>query len=59
MMILYILCSILLFFIVEYIMIRSSFKVAAYNNGQRRDVIIILGYAAKKTVMYHQFYENE
>ncbi|WP_276512158.1 hypothetical protein [Clostridium tetanomorphum] len=40
-------------------MIRSSFKVAAYNNGQRRDVIIILGYAAKKTVMYHQFYENE
>lgn len=48
MIVLYILCIILLFFIIEYAMLCGSFKKAAYNNGQKRDVIIILGYLAKK-----------
>jgi uncharacterized SAM-binding protein YcdF (DUF218 family) len=48
MIVLYVLCSILLFFMIEYAVLRSSFKKAAYNNGQKRDVIIALGYPVKK-----------
>lgn len=45
---LYILCSIILFFMIEYAIICHYFKKAAYNNGQKRDVIIVLGYPAKR-----------
>ena len=48
MIVLYILCSILVCFIIEYAVLCGSFKKAAYNNGQKRDVIIVLGYPAKK-----------
>jgi uncharacterized SAM-binding protein YcdF (DUF218 family) len=33
---------------IEYSLLCSSFKKATYNNGQKRDVIIVLGYPAKK-----------
>lgn len=48
MIVLYILCLILIFFTIEYFVLCSSFKKATYNNGQKRDVIIVLGYPAKK-----------
>lgn len=47
-MVLYALCLILIFFAIEYYVIFRSFKKADYNNGQKRDVIIVLGYPAKK-----------
>lgn len=48
MIVVYILCAILICFVIEYAVLCNSFKKAAYNNGQRRDVIIVLGYSAKK-----------
>ncbi|HAQ40642.1 MAG TPA: YdcF family protein [Clostridiales bacterium] len=48
MSVLYALCSILVFFMIEYYVLCRSFKKADYNNGQKRDVIIVLGYPAKK-----------
>jgi uncharacterized SAM-binding protein YcdF (DUF218 family) len=48
MIVLYILCTILIFFMIEYAVLCNSFEKAAYNNGQKRDVIIVLGYPAKK-----------
>lgn len=48
MMVLYILCFLLLCFMLECAVINNSFKKAAYNNGQKRDVIIVLGYPSKK-----------
>lgn len=48
MLILYILCGILIFFTIEYCILCRGFKKAGYNNGQKRDVIIVLGYPAKK-----------
>lgn len=48
MMVLYVLCLLLILFVIEYFVLCSSFKKAAYNNGQKRDVIIALGYPAKK-----------
>lgn len=48
MILLYILCLILLYFMILYIVICYNFKKAVYNNGQKSDVIIVLGYHAKK-----------
>lgn len=48
MIILYILCAILICFMIEYAVLCNSLKKAAYNNGQKKDVIIVLGYPAKK-----------
>lgn len=48
MIVLYILCPMILCFIVEYAVICHYFKKAAYNNGQKRDVIIVLGYPSKR-----------
>lgn len=48
MIILYILYAILICFMVEYAVLCNSLKKAAYNNGQKKDVIIVLGYPAKK-----------
>jgi len=48
MMKLYILCLILIFFTIEYFVLCRSFKKADYNKNQKRDVIIVLGYPAKK-----------
>jgi len=48
MMVLYVLCLFLIFFMIEYFVLCRSFKKADYNNGQKRDVIIVLGYPAKK-----------
>ena len=45
---LYVLCAVLICLIIEYAVLCSSFKKAANNNGQKRDVIIVLGYPAKK-----------
>ncbi|MGH4121596.1 MAG: YdcF family protein [Clostridium sp.] len=48
MIILYILCAILICFMIEYAVLCNSLKKATYNNGQKKDVIIVLGYPAKK-----------
>lgn len=48
MIILCILCLILLYSTILYILICYNFKKPVYNNGQKRDVIIVLGYHAKK-----------
>ncbi|MBU5439872.1 YdcF family protein [Tissierella sp. MSJ-40] len=48
MIVLYVLCLMLVFFMIIYFIICSNFKKAAYNNRQKRDVIIVLGYPAKK-----------
>ncbi|MBU3186886.1 YdcF family protein [Clostridium estertheticum] len=48
MILLYILCLILLYFMILYIVICYNFKKSVYNNGQKSDVIIVLGYHAKK-----------
>lgn len=45
---LYVLCSILLCYTIEYAVLRRSYKKAAYNNGQKRDVMIVLGCPSKK-----------
>lgn len=45
---LYILCLILMCFMVEFMFIRMHFKKAGYNHGQKRDVMIVLGYPANK-----------
>lgn len=45
---LYVLCLILLCYMIEYIVLCRNFKKAAYNNGQERNVIIVLGYPSKK-----------
>ncbi|WP_430787074.1 YdcF family protein [Virgibacillus flavescens] len=45
---LYILCLIFLCFMVEVMFIRLHFKKADYNHGQKRDVMIVLGYPANK-----------
>jgi len=44
----YILCLILMCFMVEFMFIRKHFKKAGYNHGLKRDVMIVLGYPAKK-----------
>mgnify|MGYP000992176517 CR=1 FL=1 len=48
MIILYLLCAILICFMIEYAVLCNSLKKAAYNNGEKKDVIIVLGYPAKK-----------
>lgn len=48
MIVLYILCSILIFFMIEYVVLCNSLEKAAYNNWKKRDMIIVLGYPAKK-----------
>lgn len=48
MILLFVLCLILLCFMIVYIVICYSFKKAVYNNGQKADVIIVLGCPAKK-----------
>ncbi|MBN3386846.1 YdcF family protein [Clostridium botulinum] len=48
MIVLYILFSILICFMIEYVVLGRSLEKADYNNGQKRDVIIVLGYPAKK-----------
>lgn len=48
MIILYILCAIFICFMIEYAFLCNSLKKAAYNNCQKKDVIIVLGYPAKK-----------
>jgi len=56
-MLLYVLC--LIFFTMEYFVLCRSFKKADYNNGQKRDVIIVLGYPAKIMEACHQLCESE
>lgn len=48
MIVIYILCSMLLCFVVVISVTCSCFKKAAHNNGQKRDVLIVLGYPTKK-----------
>ncbi|MBU3216052.1 YdcF family protein [Clostridium estertheticum] len=48
MIILCILCAVLICFMIEYAVLCNSLKKAPYNNGQKKDVIIVLGYPAKK-----------
>lgn len=48
MIVLYILCAILICFLIEYVILSKSLKKSNYNNGQKKDVIILLGYPAKK-----------
>lgn len=48
MIILYILGIILLLFIIEYILVCKNCKKANYNNDCKKDVMIILGYPARK-----------
>lgn len=45
---LYILCLILVCFMVGFVFIRKHFKKGSYNQGQKREVMIVLGYPAKK-----------
>ncbi|WP_163579214.1 YdcF family protein [Gracilibacillus saliphilus] len=45
---LYILCLILMCFMVVFLFIRLHFNKAGYNHGLKRDVMIVLGYPAKK-----------
>lgn len=48
MMVSYILGVIVLCFMTEYVVVRKNFRKAHYNSGLKRDVIIVLGYPAKK-----------
>lgn len=55
----YILSSILLCIAAIFVVTCQWFKKGPYNNGQKRDVMIVLGYPAKKMEVYHQSYESE